>query len=47
MKGLTGNVREQVKKKAEEAIGGLLTGTTQPQDLKRQGQDLLKELMGR
>jgi AsmA protein len=47
MKGLTGNVQEQVKKKAEEAIGGLLKGTTKPQDLKKQGQDLLKGLMGR
>jgi len=47
MKGLTGNVQEQVKKKAEEAIGGLLKGTTKPQDLQRQGQELLKGLLGR
>ncbi|MDH4235970.1 MAG: AsmA family protein [Nitrospira sp.] len=47
MKGLTGNVQEQVKKKAEEAIGGLLEGTTKPQDLQRQGQELLKGLLGR
>ncbi len=47
MKGLTGAVQEQVKKKAEEAIGGLLKGTTKPQDLKQQGRDLLKGLMGR
>lgn len=47
MKGLTGAVHDQVKKKAEEAIGGLLKGTTKPQDLKQQGQDLLKGLMGR
>lgn len=47
MKGMTGNVQEQVKKKAEEAIGGLLKGTTKPQDLKQQGQDLLKGFMGR
>ncbi|MBI3357274.1 MAG: AsmA family protein [Nitrospirae bacterium] len=46
MKGMTGNVQEQVKKKAEEAIGGLLKGTTKPQDLKQEGQDLLKGLMG-
>lgn len=47
MKGLTGAVQEQVKKKAEEAIGGLLKGTTKPQDLKHEGRDLLKGLMGR
>ena len=47
MKDLTGAVQEQVKKKAEEAIGGLLKGTTKPQDLKQQGRDLLKGLMGR
>jgi AsmA protein len=46
MKGLTGAVQEQVKKKAEEAIGGLLKGTTKPQDMKQQGRDLLKGLMG-
>jgi AsmA protein len=47
MKGLTGKVQEQVQKKVEEAIGGLLKGTTKPEDLKQQGQDLLKELLGR
>ena len=47
MKGLTGAVQDQVKKKAEEAIGGLLKGTTKPQDLEQQGRDLLKGLMGR
>jgi AsmA protein len=47
MKGVTGAVQEQVKKKAEEAIGGLLKGTTKPQDLQREGRDLLKGLMGR
>jgi AsmA protein len=30
MKGLTGKVQEQIKQKAEEAIGGLLKGTTKP-----------------
>jgi AsmA protein len=30
--GLTGNVQEQVQKKAEEAVGGLLKGTTRPED---------------
>jgi AsmA protein len=46
MKGLTGNVHEQVQKKVEEAVGGLLRGKTKPEDLKRQGQDLLKGLLG-
>jgi AsmA protein len=46
MKSLTGKVHEQVQKKAEEAVGGLLKGTVKPQDLKQQGQDLLKGLMG-
>lgn len=47
MKGLTGNVQEQIKKKAEEAVGGLLKGTVKPQDMKQQGEELLKGLMGR
>ena len=47
MKGLMGVVQEQVKKKAEEAISGLLKGTIKPQDLKQQGRDLLKGLLGR
>ena len=46
MKGLTGKVQEQVQKKVEEAVGGLLRGKTKPEDLKRQGQDLLKGLLG-
>ncbi|HXV68336.1 MAG TPA: AsmA family protein [Nitrospira sp.] len=47
MKGLTGKVQEQVQEKVEEAVGGLLKGTTKPQDLKQQGQDLLKGLLSR
>ena len=47
MKGLTGKVQEQVQKKVEEAIDGLLKGTTKPEDLKQQGRDLLKGLLGR
>ncbi len=47
MKGLTGKVQEQVQKKVEEAVGGLLKGTTKPEDLKQQGKDLLKGLLGR
>jgi AsmA protein len=45
MKSLTGKVQEQVQKKVEEAVGGLLKGTTKPEDLKRQGRDLLKGLL--
>lgn len=44
-KGLTGKVQEQVQKKVEEAVGGLLKGTTKPEDLTQQGQDLLKGLL--
>lgn len=47
MKGMTGAVQEQVKKKAEEAIGGLLKGTTKPKDIQKEGQELLKGLFGR
>ena len=47
LKGMTGNVQEQVKKKAEEAIGGLLKGTTKPKDIQKDGQELLKGLFGR
>jgi AsmA protein len=46
MKGITGKVQEEVKKQVEEAVGGFLKGTTKPQDLKQQGQDLFKELLG-
>lgn len=47
MKGLTGKVQEQLKQKAEEAIGGLLKGTTKPKDLEQEGKQLLKGLFGR
>lgn len=47
MKGLTGKVQEQMQEKVKEAVGGLLQGTTKPQDLKQQGQDLMKGLFGR
>ncbi len=47
MKGMTGAVQEQVKKKAEEAIGGLLKGTTKPKDIQKEGKELLKGLFGR
>ena len=47
MKALTGKVQEQMQKKVEEAVGGLLKGTTKPKDLKQQGHNLLKGLLGR
>ena len=47
MKGLTGKAQEQVRKKLEETASGLLKGTTKPEDVKREGQELLKELLGR
>jgi AsmA protein len=47
VKGLTGRVQEQVKKKVEEAVGGLLKGTTKPEDLKKEGEELLKGFFGR
>ncbi|MFO0778735.1 MAG: AsmA family protein [Nitrospira sp.] len=47
LKNLTGKVQEQVKQKVEEAVGGLLKGTTKPEDLKKEGQELLKGLFGR
>ena len=46
-KALTGNLQEQAQEKAKEAIKGLLDGTTRPKDLKQQGKDLLKGLLGR
>jgi len=47
MKRITGKVQEQVQKKVEEAVGGLLKGTTKPEDLKQEGQELFKEFLGR
>lgn len=47
LKGVTGRVQEQVKKKVEEAVGGLLKGTTKPEDLEKEGKELLKGLFGR
>jgi len=47
MKGISGKVQEQVQKKVEEAVGGLLKGTTKPEDLKQQGQELFKDFLGR
>lgn len=46
-KELTGKAQEQVKEKVNEAVKGLLEGTTTPKDLEQQGKDLLKGLLGR
>ncbi|MCC6139708.1 MAG: AsmA family protein [Nitrospira sp.] len=46
-KELTGKVQEQVKEKVNEAVKGLLEGTTTPKDLEQQGKELLKGLLGR
>jgi AsmA protein len=47
VKSLTGKVQEQVKKKVEEAVGGLLKGTTKPEDIEKEGKELLKGLFSR
>ncbi len=47
LKGISGKVQEQVKKKVEEAVGGLLKGTKKPEDLKKEGEELLKGLFGK
>ncbi|MBD0315272.1 MAG: AsmA family protein [Nitrospiraceae bacterium] len=44
LKHLTGKVQQQVQKKVEEAVSGLLKGTTKPEDLRQQGKELLKGL---
>ncbi|TKB77579.1 MAG: AsmA family protein [Nitrospira sp.] len=46
VKGLSAKVQEQVKKKVEEAVGGLLKGTTKPEDIQKEGKELLKGLFG-
>jgi AsmA protein len=46
-KALTGRAQEQVKEKVKEAVGGLLKGTSKPEDVKKQGEELLKGLFGR
>jgi AsmA protein len=46
-KMFAGKVQEQAKEKVKGAIGELLKGSAQPEDLKQQGKDLLKGLLGR
>jgi AsmA protein len=40
-------VQEQLQEKAKATVEGLLQGTTQPSDLKKEGKDLLKGFLGR
>lgn len=42
-----GKVQEQVKEKVKGAVDDLLKGKAKPDDLKQQGKDLLKGLLGR
>ncbi len=46
LKSISGKVQEQVKKKVEEAVGELLKGTKRPEDLQKEGKELLKGLFG-
>ena len=46
-KMFAGKVQEQVKEKVKGAVGDLLKGAAKPEDLKKQGKDLLKGLFGR
>ena len=46
-KAFTRKILEQEQEKAKGAIEGLLEGTTKPSDLKKEGEDLLKGLLGR
>ena len=46
-RGLTGKVQEQVQEKAKDTVEGLMQGTTKPADLKKEGKELLKGLLGR
>lgn len=45
-KMFAGKVQDQVKEKVTGAVEGLLKGSTKPEDLKKQGKDLLKGLFG-
>jgi uncharacterized protein involved in outer membrane biogenesis len=46
-KAFTGKLQEHVQEKTKGAIEGLLQGTAKPSDLKKEGEDLLKGLLGR
>lgn len=46
-KAFGGKLQQQVKETVEEAVGELLRGSAKPEDIKRQGEELLKGLFGR
>lgn len=46
-KALTGKVQEQVQEKAKETMDRFFEGKTKPSDLKKEGENLLKDLLGR
>ncbi|HET9607308.1 MAG TPA: AsmA family protein [Nitrospira sp.] len=46
-KAFTGKLQEQVQENAKRAVEGLLQGTTTPSDLKKEGENLLKGILGR
>ena len=45
-KAFAGKLQEQVQENAKRAVEGLLQGTTTPSDLKKDGENLLKGLLG-
>lgn len=47
LKGMGGKAQEQMMKKVDDAVDGLLKGTKKPEDLKKEGEELLKGLFGR
>ncbi len=46
-KAFTGKVQEQVQEKAKTAVEDILQGKSKPSDLKKEGEELLKGLLGR
>jgi AsmA protein len=46
-KAFTGKIQEHLQEKAKGAVEGLLQGTTKPSDLKKEGEELLKDFLGR
>ena len=46
-KSLTGRMQAQAQEKVKSAVEGLLQGTTKPADLEKEGEELLKGLLGR
>jgi AsmA protein len=46
-RALAGKIPEQVEEKVKGAVEGLMQGTTKPGDLKKEGKELLKGLLGR